>query len=151
MSDEKGETAPALGISLNAQLDARRQLVLQTHVPAEYSEEQITKLVSTYNRVIDKQVAYYQVEELENNLERDKQILYSINRNLEDVEAMYAKRYESGNKRGNKLSENEEKQRKQAIDNVKRQTEIVALSERRLKEAKEKAGLTDGTPSTANS
>lgn len=151
MSELKGETAPALGVSLNAQLDARRQLVFQTHVDASTSEEDLSKLVDKLNRVVDRQVAYYSIEELENALERDKQILYSVTHNLETVEANIQLKREAGGKRGEyRMSQTEVVQKKQAEDSAVRQKEIVAMSERRLAEAKKKAGIQDGSSSAAN-
>lgn len=150
--DETKGVAPALGISVNAQVDARRQIVFQTHVDAASTVEDINKLLDKLNTTVDRQVAFYQIEELENALERDTQILYSINHNMAEVEANARMKYEATGKRSEfKLSVQETMQKKQAQDNVTRQTEIVALARKRLAEAKAKAGIRDGASGPANS
>lgn len=152
MTELKGETAPALGISLNAQFAAGRQVVFQTHVAQETAPEEINRLLDKMNAAVDRQEAFYRIEELENALERDKQILYSITHNMENVEQNMQLKYEARGKRGEfKLSPQEAIQKKQAQDNLVRQTEIVKLAEKRLADAKEKAGNRDGAPSPANS
>jgi regulator of replication initiation timing len=149
MTDAKGvDGVPALGISVNANIDARRQYVFQTYVDASASVADINVTLDKVNAVIDRAVAFYQIEELENTLERDKQILYSINHNMGEVEENMRMKYEATGKRGPfKMSPQEVVQKKQAQDNVKRQTEIVSLSEKRLAEAKAKAGTRDVAPS----
>lgn len=150
MDDTKG-VAAALGVSVNAQVDARRQVVFQTHIAQDTPQKDLDELLDGLNASIDRQVAFYQIEELENSLERDKQILYSIQHNMQEVEANMRQKYEASERRQPfKMSQTEVVQKKQAEDNVKRQTEIVKLAERRLAEAKEKAGKRDGSPSPAN-
>ena len=150
MTGVKG-VAAALGVSLNAQIDARRQVVFQTHIDADTSQKDLDKLLDGLSASVDRQVAFYQIEELENAVERDKQILYSIQHNLEEVVGNMRLKYEASGRRGVfKMSHTEEMQKKQAHDTLKRQSEIVTLSERRLQEAKAKAGNRDGAPSPAD-
>lgn len=152
MSDEKGKVeTPSIGVSLNAQFASGRALVFQTHVPQSITVDGINAILDKFNSSVDRAEAFYKIEELENSLERDKQILYSIQHNMQEVEANMAAKYEaSGRRQPFKMSPQEVVQKKQAQDNVVRQTEIVKLSERRLAEAREKAGNRDGAPSPAN-
>jgi regulator of replication initiation timing len=152
MSDEKGETEPAIGVSLNANLSPTKQIVLQTHVPVEWTEEQINKLVDKLSGVIDRKEAYYRIEILEAELEQNEQALYSINDNLANVEKNALMKWEASNKRRPfEWSGQELIQKKQAEDTVVRQTKIVKQCRDRLTEAKRKAGVDDGTASSANS
>jgi hypothetical protein len=154
MSDVQGEAAtePAIGLSLNANLSQTKQIVLQTHIPRDWSQEQINTLVDKLSGVVDRKEAFYQIEVLEAELEHNKTTLYSIRHNLDNVEAnALAKHEASGRRTPFKWSQAELVQKKQTEDSVVRQTEIVAKCQQRLDEARKKAGLTDGTASSANS
>ena len=87
MTEAKGETEAAIGVSLNANLSPTKQIVLQTHIPCDWSQEQINTLVDKLSGVIDRKEAFYQIEVLEAELEHNKTTLYSIRHNLDNVEA----------------------------------------------------------------
>ena len=152
MGDTKGVgEAPALGVSINAQFAAGRQIVFQSYVPQEAPVEEINALLDKLNNAIDRQESWYQIEQLEKEVERDEQILYSINHNMQEVEANMRARYEAGGKRAPfKMSEKEVVQKKQAEDNVTRQTKILEGSKRRLEEARAKAGKRNVASSPAD-
>lgn len=152
MSDVKGETEPAIGISLNANLSPTKQIVLQTHIPIEWTKEQINNLVDTLSDVIDRKEAYYRIEVYQAELEQNEQALYSIRDNLANVEKNALMKWEASNKRRPfEWSGQELVAKKQAEDTVVRQTKIVKQCRDRLAEAKRKAGVDDGTASSANS
>lgn len=153
MPDVKGVSeTPALGVSINAQVDGKRQIVFQTHVASDAPQAEIDALLDKLNASIDRSVAFYEIGLLEDALERDKQILYSIKHNMDNIEENMRVKYEASGKRGEfKLSSQEKMQKTQAHDNLTRQTEIVKLAESRLAEARKKAGVRDGASSPANS
>ena len=85
--DVKGETAPALGISLNAQFAAGRQLVFQTHVERDTAKEVIASLVAKWNDVIDAEEAYYGLPEMEKQVEVNKNQLYVTQQRIGEIDA----------------------------------------------------------------
>ena len=152
MTDVKGETEPAIGISLNANLSPTKQIVLQTHIPVDWTVEQINGLVDKLAGVIDRKEAYYQVDMIEAELEQNEHALYSIRDNLANVEKNALLKHEaSGRRKPFEWSGQELIQKKQAEDTVERQKKLIAAIRKRLGEARKKAGLPDGTASATDS
>lgn len=146
--DGKGETAPALGISLNAQFAAGRQLVFQTHVDQNTDATTIRSLITKLNDVIDAEEAYYALPEMEKKVEVDRNQLYLINQQLGELDAKARATTERGRAKG--LNPNETAQRDNALKSKERMEELLQKSIDLLEETRKKAANRDGTASAAD-
>ena len=153
MDETKGVvTAPALGVSLNAQFAAGRQVVFQTHVAQDISEDELNKLLDTMNAVADRAEAYYGQDQARKQLEVEEKALLNMTRRLSEIEGNIRIKAAQDNRRGGyKPSATEEVQKKQAYDTLEEGKSRVATCRQYLDELIRKAGNRDGTASTTNS
>jgi hypothetical protein len=152
MDDSKGETAPALGISINAQVAAARQITMQSFIDRDASGADIDKLLDKLNASLDRQVAFYEIEEEEKRIEVDRNVLANVSKRLAEVEDNIRLKAGSAEGRRNplKLSSQEEVQKKQAYDSLEEAKRRVAVGEARLVELRKKAGNRDVASSPAD-
>jgi len=151
MSDLKGvDTAPALGVSMNAQFAAGRQVVFQTHVPQDVSIDDLNKLLDTMNEAADRAEAYYAQEQARRQLEVENNALTNIVRRLNEVEGNIQLKAAADNRRNPKLSAQDEMQKKQALDSVEESKKRVKVCADHLADLIKKAGNRDGAASSAN-
>ena len=153
MTDSKGETAPALGISINAQVSPTRQITMQSFVDRDASGDEINGLLDKMNTSLDRQAAYYEIDEELKRLEVDKNVLTNITRRLAEVEDNIRLKAAASGERRNplKLSSQEEMQKKQANDSLEEAKKRVREGEARIAELRKKAGNRDGANSSPNS
>ena len=144
-----GET-PALGVSVNMQFAAGRQLVFQTHVPQETSAEELNVLLDKMNAVADRAEAYYAQEQARRQLETEEKALANMARRLSEVESNIQLKASLDGRRNPKPSAQDETQKKQAYDTLEEGKRRVAECKKYLAELIEKAGNRDGASSPAN-
>ena len=152
MDDSKGETAPALGISINAQVSPRRQITVQSFVDRDASGAEIDNLLDKMNASLDRQEAFYAIEDAENQLEVDSNVLVNITRRLAEVEDNIRLKAgsETGRRAPYKPSAQEEVAKKQAHDSLAEAKKRVEIDKVIIAKLKMKAGNRDGTSSPAN-
>lgn len=151
MTDTKGvETAPALGLSLNAQFAAGRQIVFQTHVAQDVPTESLNKLLDTMNAVVDRAEAYYAQDQARKQLEVEEHAFANIQRRLSEVENNIELKATSEGRRNPKISAQDEVQRKQALDSVEESKKRIMVCRVHLEDLIKKAGNRDGSSSAAN-
>lgn len=152
MDDSKGETAPALGISINAQVAPARQITMQSFIDRDASGAEIDTLLDKLNASLDRQVAFYEIEEEEKRVEVDRNVLANVSKRLAEVEDNIRLKAGSVEGRRNplKLSSQEEMQKKQAYDSLEEAKRRVAVGEARIVELRKKAGNRDGANSSPN-
>ena len=151
MDDSKGETAPALGISLSAQFAQGRTVVFQTHVAQDMSKVELDKMMDRLNAVADRQEAFYAIDQAERQLEVETNATKNMARRLEEVEANIATKMTAEGRRNPKLTAQDEMQKKQARDTLEEGHKRVAIAQKFLDELKQKAGNRDGANSGPNS
>ncbi len=149
---EKGVVVdtPALGVSMNLQFAAGRQVVFQTHLPQECSAEDLNALLDKMNAVGDRAEAFYAQEQARRQLEVEEDALNNIVRRLSEVETNIQTKAVADGRRNPKLSAQDEVQKKQALDQVEASKKRVAACRKHLQELIEKAGNRDGASSPAN-
>jgi hypothetical protein len=152
MDDSKGETAPALGVSINAQVSPTRQLTLQTFVDRDEPQGVIDALLDKMNTSLDRLEAFYAIENAENQLEVDTNVLTNVTRRLAEVEDNIRLKAasETGRRNPLKLSAQEEVQKKQAHDSIEEAKRRIAVDKAIVAKLKKKAGNRDGTSSPAD-
>lgn len=152
MDEVKGaDTAPALGVSLNAQFAAGRQVVFQTHVPQDISGKDLDNLLDKMNASADRAEAYYAQDQIRRQLEVEKNAAANIARRLSEVEDNIQLKAMADNRRNPKPSAQDEVQKKQAHDSVAESKRRVDSLEKDLADLIKKAGNRDGASSPANS
>lgn len=152
MDDSKGETAPALGISINAQIAPARQITFQSFIDRDAEGADIDKLLDKMNASLDRAAAFYEMEEELKRIEVDENVLVNITNRLAEVEDNIRLKAASDTGRRNplKLSSQEEMQKKQAHDSLAEAKRRVEAGKARLAELKKKAGNRDVASSPAN-
>lgn len=151
MSDLKGDaTAPALGVSLNAQFAAGRQVVFQTHVPQDVSLVELNNLLDTMNAAVDRAEAYYAQEQARKQLEVETNAMLNIARRLREVENNMQVKAMADNRRNPKPSPQDEVQKKQALDTLEESKKRVDLCNGHLQDLIKKAGNRDGAASSTD-
>jgi hypothetical protein len=151
MDDSKGETTPALGISINAQVGPVRQITFQAFIERDETPAAIDNLLDKMNASLDRQEAYYQIEAAENQLEVDTNVLTNITRRLGEVEDnIRTKAMADGRRTPYKLTAQDEVQKKQALDSVEEAKRRIEIDKAVIAKLKQKAGNRDGTSSPAN-
>lgn len=151
MDDLKGETAPALGISVEAQYSTGRKVVFQSHVDQATSAEDISKLLDKVNGVVDRQEAYYAIDQAQRQLEVEENALFNFAQRLNDIEGNIQIKMTAEGRRNPKVTAQDEIQKKQALDTLEHGKKRVEIAKKFLEELKQKAGNRDGAPSPANS
>lgn len=152
MDDSKGDTAPALGISLSLQYAGGRTVVFQTHVPQETPQAGVDEILDRLNGSADRAEAYYAQDQARRQLEVEENAAANIARRLSEVEAnIQTKSVAEGGRRNPKLSAQDEMQKKQALDSVEESKKRVATCKAHLADLIKKAGNRDGASSPANS
>lgn len=92
--------APALGISMNVQVDGNRQLVFQTHVGRDDPPQVLHAALDTIAKAADRQVARYMLVSLRKELARHKKALADQIEDTERVNADNKARWEEGGRKG---------------------------------------------------
>jgi hypothetical protein len=152
MSDSKGETAPALGISLSLQYAGGRTVVFQTHVPQETPQTGIDEILDRLNGSADRAEAFYAQEQARRQLEVEEKALSNMTRRLSEVETnIQTKSVATGGRRNPQLSAQDEMQKKQGLDSVEESKQRVVVCKTYLADLIKKAGNRDGASSPANS
>lgn len=151
MNDSKGETAPALGISLSAQYAGGRTVVFQTHVPQDMAQEKLDDMMDKLNAVADRQEAFYAQEQARRQLEVEENALVNMTRRLGEVEGNMQLAASAEGRRNAKPSPKDEMQRKQALDTIEEGKKRVDIAKKYLDELIKKAGNRDGAHSSPNS
>lgn len=146
MSDEKGKTeSPTIGISLNAQFAAGRTVVFQTYVPQDVMAEGLGVILEKLNGVADREEAFYAQEQARQQLKVEERASENMARRLSEVESRIQDKASDG-KRIQRLSGNEEKEKKQAYDTLEEGKRRVAECKAHLADLIKRAGR-DGASS----
>ena len=129
---EEAVKSPALGFSIQIQIDPSRQIVAQTHLDRGASVEEINDLFDKVMMASDRQAARYKTEELRKHLAEHEEGYDRLIANLELVDQQAQTQWETGKRRGPvQLSAKERADRANAEANVKH---WQAVKERILKE-----------------
>jgi hypothetical protein len=151
MTEVKGETAPALGISLSMQYAGGRTVVFQTHVAQEASQADVDKILDKLNGSADRAEAFYAQEQARRQLEVEEKALVNIKRRLGEVDALIQDQAARSPKRNQTVGDKEARERKQALDNIAEGERRVAECKGFLADLVKKAGNRDGASSPTDS
>lgn len=117
------DTKPAIGLSMNVQLDkaGQRTIVFQTHVPQDASEGEINALFDLAFRTTRRQEHRYFVVEMTEQLKLREKELKFAKADIARLDAKAAQDWVSSGKTGTpKFRGNEETQRNNALVNIRR-------------------------------
>lgn len=145
-----GETAPALGVSLEMQYAGGRRMVLQTHVPQDVSGAELDGLLDKLNASADRAEAYYAQEQARRQLEVEEKALMNFKRRLIQLDDNIRLKATADGRRTYKPSAKDEMDRKQALDTLDEGERRVAEARKFLDELIGKAGNRDGASGAAN-
>ncbi len=146
MTEVKGETAPALGVSINAQFAAGRQIVFQTHVDQEIAPEALTALLKKMNDAVDLEELVYAIPDLEKQVKVNENQLYVTEQRIGELDAaMQGNVSERGRQRP--ATEKQLADRANMMKTQERFKELLKEDQDKLWEMKDKAAKRNEPPS----
>jgi hypothetical protein len=114
-SKPEAQTAPALGISVNVQVDGNRQIAFQTFVARDDSPQVLNKLLDQISKAADRQVAKAVLISLRKELYQHEKALRDQAEDTERVNAQKHSEWEASGRKGPyKLDDKE----KAALNNI---------------------------------
>lgn len=144
--------APALGFSITANITDRSQIVVQSFVPLDATDDQINETLDKVFRATDRQRAKYQIKDFKLKAELEEQALADQVAKVADLQNKYAAEHTASGRRGEyKPSENQ----RVAIENARKTIEGMRHNVDRykagLKELEEMTGTkSNGSNSGSN-
>lgn len=136
---EDAAKVPAIGISLNVQIDNKRTLCLQSHCDATASASELNDLLDKIGTAADRQQAKYELEGLEFQLAQNRKLYPRAVEDFAVVQERHDKDWARRNRRGAvELTPQQEQEKRNAENLISRiKGEIEAL-EIRIAEQKQK-------------
>jgi len=134
------EKVPTIGISLNLELPGKKTLVLQSLV--ERDSQDLDRVLDKIRTAADRQFSHCLLDDLNRQLEQEKKISADHAKRIAIVEENHNRRWLASNRKGPmKLSDSEEKERIQALNQAEESKRRIAQVEGWIKEHRTKAGL----------
>ena len=123
----------AIGISFQIGLDTQRNLVFQTHVPYDISEEALNSLIDRLAKASDRKIAFYEIKKIESELEMMEKQYRQLLEDLERVDISHKEAYDKSNTRGPfKLSDNQKKERQNVLISKARHEDEINLRKEKI-------------------
>jgi hypothetical protein len=121
--DTPAASAPALGFSITANIHDRSQIVAQSFVPFEASDDQINAALDKVMKALDRQAAKYQIKDLKRKMEFEDIALKNQVEKVADFQNAAAAEFAASGRRGEfKLSKQQEvglENHRKTIDGMK--------------------------------
>ncbi len=115
--DTPAGSAPALGFSITSNIHDRAQIVAQSFVPFEASDDEVNAALDKVMRALDRQAAKYQVKDLKRKMEQEELILADQISKVADLQNTASAEHAASGRRGDfKLNV----QQKTAVDNAQK-------------------------------
>ena len=120
MPDDTPAPAPALGFSITANIHDRSQIVAQSFVPFDASDEEVDKALDKVMRALDRQAAKYQVKDQKRKMEMEELALKGQIEKVADFQNAALAEHNASGRRGEfKLN----KQQEAGLDNHRKTIE----------------------------
>lgn len=101
MPDETpAATAPALGFSISAKLNNKREIVVQSHVPLDMPAEEVSKILDGILDQLDRQDTRYRLKDLYTMVEVDTTNIATHREQAADLQNKYAAEFAASGRRG---------------------------------------------------
>lgn len=128
--DTPAASAPALGFSITANIHDRSQIVAQSFVPLDSTDDQINEALDKVMKALDRQHAKYQVKDLKRKMEMEEMVLQGQIEKVADLQNTASAEHAISGRRGEfKLNT----QQKAAVDNAKKTIEGMKNNVERYK------------------
>lgn len=128
--DTPAGSAPALGFSITANIHDRSQIVAQSFVPFDATDDDIDKALDKVMRALDRQAAKYQIKDLKRKLEFEDLALKNQIEKVADFQNAAANEHAASGRRGEfKLN----KQQKVGLENHRKTIEGMKYNVERYK------------------
>ena len=139
---EEIEKVPSIGISYTVELPGKKALVLQSFIGRDDSAAELDRVLDKIRVAADRQFSANLLDDLNRQLEQEKKIASDHAQRIAIVEENHNRRWLASNRKGEmKLSENEAKERQQALNQAEESKRRIAQVEGWIKEHRVKAGL----------
>jgi hypothetical protein len=131
------EKATACAVTITTQVGTNRSIVVQTYLARDADINDFHSVFDKLNKVVDRQEAKLQLEELEARLALSQKNLKNMSADFDRIEERAQKAWDDRGKKGAfKLSEAELTQKKQARGLIERTKEEVARLEADISRAR---------------
>ena len=142
MEQKTDAGTPALGLSLQVQLDKSRVLVLQSHVERECSDEDLNATLDKWARASDRQAARYELETERAELVLVERQYRQLADDLQRVDESHQKLHiQSGRKGPFKPNEKERQERMNVTTTQKRFHDDIEARKQRIAVLEAKVGV----------
>lgn len=118
---------PALGLSMQAEVEPGRTIVLQTHTDQDISSDKLNKMLDVYADALDRQMAKFSKMKLEKQLEmHEKRIVETMELDIVEMKKAEAEYGDSGRRGDFKLHGVKQTQHEQRQATMKKDREEIA-------------------------
>jgi len=139
MTDEI-EKVPSIGISYTVELPGKKALVLQSFVGRDDAIEDLNKVLDKLRTASERQFSFGMIEHLKLELEQQEKIADDHVKRMGDLETRLNARAQQNGRREPRLSESEQKEKKQAVWNVEECKRRIAKVKEQLSEHQARIG-----------
>lgn len=133
MTKDTAPVTPALGFSIQTAISEGRQIVVQTHLPADATTGQIDEMLDRVAASLDRQGTKYAIEALERDLQQHRDRLEAVKVDFQGVEKRDAEARAAYNANPNRRGEY-----KEPAQNKQTRAQALALQARYEDEIKKR-------------
>ena len=141
MSEEDKKNTPVVRISIASAVGSTKQMSFETYVDVLTPKEVMDELVDRCMAVVDRQIAFYEIIDLEKLLKKATDELEAMSGDLERVDKMHAeKQAADGTRMGYKLNPKEKAERGNILQNIIVRKKYLDTLKLDIQARKEKVG-----------
>ncbi len=138
---EEIDKVPTIGISYQAELPGKKQLVLQSFVARDADVKDVNTVLDKIREAADRQFAFGMIDVLKRELETQEKIANDHAARIEQVDANVKRRWETTGRKGDiRLSEKEQNEQRQAYAVAEECKRRIAKVKEELAECQSKIG-----------
>lgn len=120
--DTPAPAAPALGFSITSNITDRSQIVVQSFVPLDATDDDINKVLDKVMLAVDRQRAKYQIKDFRLKLDMEEASLADQRNKVADLQNAYLNEHTASGRRGDyKPTVNQ----RVAVDNARKTIEAM--------------------------
>lgn len=121
--------SPAIGFSINYQIDDRRGIVAQTHVPQDASSATMDEVLDRIFTSIDRRVTMFKLEDWHRKLANDQKQLKRLEEDYARIGEVHLAAWEASGKRGAfKLDTKQEQDKRNAESTLERYRQEIEIN-----------------------
>ncbi len=133
------EVAPAIGFSVNYQIDERRGIVAQTHVPQDAEPKAINSVLDRIFDAVERRATIIKLADWRLKLADDEKRLGRLEEDYRRIGETHASAWAASGKKGAfKLDQRQEGEKRNAESTIDRYKQEIELDKQRIEECEAK-------------